>query len=265
MFYDVLEQLPDAVITDFDGTKTHPGIFSRAAYFLNLESAMVATIKRADRVYTKAKIAKIGLCFALAGRDLNFGTLGLKRAVMNSFARPQQTAEDVSWVFKGIDIKGGLLTNNSSAWVGRARRHGHFGAEYEHEICIADTDFRPKPDTEAAHCMIADMFGQKTGKIIWVVGDSGTDMEMAIRLAREADHHAIVSVSNGAGTARKFLQSKKWPGDLPSISFEDTADMGGALLTLSSADAARQRTEGVLGPIDTGLHEPRAFDVLKYD
>ncbi len=217
------EHIPDAVILDLDGTTTKRGMAARLVDTFGCEAAVLRIINASHITYEALKSAKK----ALIPFDLHTGPL--KRGILNSIAGPQMSSMPISDFFAEAGIVSGLLSNNSRfAWGDRLMRHVHFGRGFDHMMFREDLGVHAKPSPYGALTMLNQMFPDQESKVVWVIGDMCSDMQMALN-AGEFSEHTIVPVAMGTGSAHKYLTSLGMLEAEQALSFGEMDDLAADL------------------------------------
>ncbi len=233
--------LPDGVIMDLDGTTTKRGLVAQFVDNFGGEKAVLRMLNMCHVGYEALKSAKQTLL------PFNFHTGPLKRQILTGLASPQMSSMPISDFFSEAGIPCGLLSNNSRhAWGERLMRHVNFGRGFDHTMYVEDMDGFSKPNPHGAFKMIDQMFPDRQSRIIWVVGDMTSDMQMALN-ANDFSTHTIIPVAMGHGSARTYLNKLGLIENGEALAFDDMDEMGADIFVrLGQGPAADMQTSYTL-------------------
>ena len=196
---------PDAIVFDLDGTLLEQGALTRGIDVLKAEWLAVTTGQFIDMTYEGLRSIKTTFT------DANLNTLGIKQSLMNAIAKPSADIEPMVGMLKRMDVKVGLLSNNSRRWGERVMRYQSLG-EFDATAFKEDHNGTSSPQPYALLNMVNKFYpdNQTSDKrTIWFVGDSANN----IRAAMNADLHtgsdtSIIPVAVGEkSTAHAYLNS----------------------------------------------------------
>lgn len=193
---------PDIIAFDLDGTLFESGTVGRFV----AEKAEGIAVTGLDLSHHFYQVAQKVVHAVFP--DLSLSSK-FKRTLLSQVSKPREGLPEMIDTLRSMDIKLGLVSNNSRHWGERLARHFDFGSGFDAMLFREDTPKgKAKPDPGLLRKLVERLAQDERPETIWYVGDLASDMQAALKAGDESKH-IFVPVAMGADSSAALALAER--------------------------------------------------------